>query len=555
MNRYLTLTKTFIAAIGMSAPQDKRRKIMIVILSLFGIFGVLLPVCVAVGVLVKLMTETLLPIGQPTLGIQLMFQVISIFTVIFGFNVIVNEFYFSNDIEFLLPWPLRAYQIVASKFTAAFYNENMMQFALVLSCVIGYGIGSKMGILNWLLSLIGIVTLPILPLAYCGIISLIVMGFTRFIRNKDVLQRVTVILIIGLLLLFVGSIGFLQEMDIDSYVETLAKGDQNFFRVMNLIFPNVPLFVKTFSDGSLLALLSYILVNVIVLAILIGLSELLYFKGVIGLTSSGSSQKATDMGKLLSKCKQHSPAYSYFLKEVRILTRTPVFFTNCILMNFLWPIFIYAVYKIQSHRLTLTMLRDLYARHDLRIQLFFLFGIVGISLIVAALNSISSNAISREGKHFSFMKYIPLPYFTQWNVKVFTGILFSGAGVLLYFIPACILLRVPLIHILLFTLLSLLSISFVSYLGIYLDSIQPKLIWDDEMSALRENYNTFFSMAISIAFTLVICVGGFFLFCNTQISIVVTALILVCILAASNIIVLLLTKKSGIRNIQEQEEA
>ena len=33
-------------------------------------------------------------------------------------------------------------------------------------------------------------------------------------------------------------------------------------------------------------------------------------------------------------------------------------------------------------------------------------------------------------------------------------------------------------------------------------------------------------MAISIAFTVVVCVGGFFLFCNTKISIGFTALIL-----------------------------
>ena len=129
MNQYKTLTKTFIAAISMSQAQDKKRKIMIIILSMFALFGVLLPVSIGVGLLVKLMTETLAPIGCQALGIQLMFHVISIFTVIFGINVIFNEFFFSNDIEYILPWPLRAYQIVASKFTAAFYNENIMQFS------------------------------------------------------------------------------------------------------------------------------------------------------------------------------------------------------------------------------------------------------------------------------------------------------------------------------------------------------------------------------------------------------------------------------------------
>ncbi len=554
MNRYLTLTKTFIAAIGMSEPQDKRRKIMIAILSAFGVFGVLLPVTIAVGVLVKLMTETLQPIGCESMGIQLMFHIICLFTVIFGINVIFNEFYFSNDIEFLLPWPLRAYQIVASKFTAAFYNENIMQFLLVLACIIGYGLGSGMGILNWILSLIGIVTLPIIPLAYCGIVSMLLMAFTRIIRNKDLIQRLSVALMFIMVIALVGSIGFLQNMDIDTYVQTLASGDQTFFNVMNYIFPNVPLFVKTFSEGNIVALLGYVAVNVVVVGIMLLLSEALYFKGVIGMTSSNTNTKNKDIDKLLAGCKQRSPGFSYFMKEVRILTRTPVFFTNCIAINFLWPIFVYAMLKIQHYDISITNLRALYANKDIRIQLIFLLGIVGISVLVAAINSLSSNAISREGKHFSFMKYIPVSYWIQWNAKALIGIIFPAAGVLVFFIPVCIILQIPALHILLFTLLSLMSITFVSYMGIYIDSIQPKLIWDDEMSALRENYNTFFSMTISIAFTAIVCVGGFFLFCNTEISLAVTALILVIILAIANLIVLFATRKSGVRNIQEQEE-
>ena len=335
----------------------------------------------------------------------------------------------------------------------------------------------------------------------------------------------------------------------------MASGDQTFFRVMNILFPNVPLFVKTFSEGNVLALLAYIAIHVVAVGILLGLSELLYFRGVIGLTSAGEKHHKKSLDQLLKQSKQKSPALSYFLKEVRILVRTPVFFTNSIAINFLWPIFLYAMYKIMHYDLTLAFLREQYATRNLRIQLFFLLGIVGISTIVAAINSLSSNAISREGKHFSFMKYIPVPYFTQWNVKAFVGIVFPAAGVLIYFIPACILIQVPISHIIVFVLLSLMSITFVSYMGIYIDSIQPKLIWDDEMSALRENYNTFFAMACSIGFTLIVCVGGFFLFCNTHISIAFTAMLLILILAVANLIVLYLTNRSGIRNIEEQEEA
>ena len=554
MNKYLTLTKTFIASVGMSKPQDKRRKVMIVILSLFAIFGVLLPVCFGVGLLLKLMTETLIPIGCEDLGIELMFYIICLFTVVFGVNVIFNEFYFSNDIEYLLPWPLHAYQIVASKFSAAFFNENIMQFTLVFSCIVGFGIGSKMGILNWLLSIIGIITLPIIPLIYCAIFSMLIMSFTRLIRNKDIIQKISVALLFLMIIALVASIGFIQNMDIDNYIETLATGDGTLFRIFNIIFPNVPLFVKTFHEASLSALLAYIGVHVIYIAIMLWIAEKLYFRGVIGLTSATTHRKEKDLDKLLSSCKQHNPAYTYFLKDIRMLVRTPVYFTNCIAINFLWPVFVYAMVKIAGYDLSLSRLRELYAHRDLKIQLFFLLGIVGISVLVSALNSLCSGAISREGKHFSFMKYIPLSYMSQWNAKVWVGMVFTFVGVWIFFLPACILIRIPVIHILIFLVLSVLSIHFICYMGIYIDSIQPKLIWDDEMSSLRENYNTFFAMAIAMAFSGIVCVGGFFLFSNTKISITFTVLLLLVLLLIANLIVVSITYKNGARNLAEQEE-
>ena len=43
-------------------------------------------------------------------------------------------------------------------------------------------------------------------------------------------------------------------------------------------------------------------------------------------------------------------------------------------------------------------------------------------------------------------------------------------------------------------------------MGMLMDSVNPKLVWEDALSALRENYNTFFGMAIAIVIAAVL--GG-----------------------------------------------
>lgn len=554
MNKYFTLTKTFISAIEMSKPQDKRRAVMMVVLSVFAIFGVLIPISFGAGFLVHVTTSLLSPMGHADLGITLMLHAISIFTFIFGIGVILNELYFSNDIEYLLPWPLRAYQIVAAKFTATGFSENIMQAILVLACVIGYGTAAHMGILNWLLSVIGLVTLPIIPLVYCTVISMVIMAFTRLIKNKDVMQRISVFLIfLFIIVLFWGIFSF-QNMDMDLTMQALSKSEPEFMKLLNVLLPGVPLFVKMFSQCSFSAMLQYLAVNTVWIIVMLVLSEVLYFKGILGRTSSVRAVSVKHRAGIIEKCRVHTPGFSYFLKEVRILLRTPIFFSNCIIVNFLWPILIFGVIKLLPYHISIASLRAQYASGDINIRVFFLFGTVALSVIITALNSISSNAISREGKHFSFMKYIPLPYKTQWNVKAWVGILFPVLGIFIYYIPLFILMHMPFKDCLLYLGICLLSVCLIAYLGIYIDSNQPKLIWDDELSALRENYNTFFTMAVAIGIGLFICLGGFLLFYRTDIIFPAIAVLVLLLLVTANLMVFTLTSIHGVKNIEEQEE-
>lgn len=555
MSSYIRLVKVFITAIGMSHSQDKKRKVMLAILSCFAVFGVLLPATFGIGLIVNLMTKTLMEAGGATLGIQMMFYVICVFSVLFGINVIFNEFYFSNDIEYLLPLPLRPYQIIASKFTAAFISENFMQVLLVLGSVIGFGMAFGLSPVGYCISIVGIITLPMIPLVYCGLFSMVVMYFTRIIKNKDVIHKITTILMLVLLLGLVSSVGFLKDMDIDHYVAAMVDGNQTFFQVMNWIFPHIRLLVTAMSDNSILHLLAYLLLHVVYIAVFLVAAELLYFDGVIGLNSAKNRGSKKDINTLIMASRQRNPKWAYFKKELQILLRTPAFFMNCIVINFLWPIFLYAIGKLQNVEMSISYFRAIYAKGAEEIRLPFLLLIVILSVIITAMNSIASNAFSREGKHFSFIKYIPLSYTVQWDIKAGISIVISTVGIWIYLLIGFILIDMPVLHILFYMVISILSIWFVSYMGVLIDSIQPKLIWDDEMSALRENYNTFFSMAIAMVFLGIVCGGGYLIFCHTKITLTTFALLLTGVLLLANLVIFQITRKVGIRNIEEQEEA
>ena len=89
---------------------------------------------------------------------------------------------------------------------------------------------------------------------------------------------------------------------------------------------------------------------------------------------------------------------------------------------------------------------------------------------------------------------------------------------LLCVVGACLWLNTGIIFTLFCCLLSLLSVAYSSYFGIYMDSVNPKLIWDDELNALRGNYNIFFNMAMAIVTEGAICAGAYLLYKYTGIG-------------------------------------
>ena len=554
MNSFISLTKTLISSLSMSKPQDRRRKIITNIFSFFIVFFVMVPAAFFCGFFVKMTAEMLSGVGGEAAGLHLVLHVLALFTLVFGFNVILNQLYFSSDIEFLLPWPLKARQIMASKFTAAYVGENLMQFIFVAASVIGFWLGAGMSVGRTIFSVIGVVTLPLLPMAYCAILSMLIMSFTGIIKNRDTIQKVTMILIFGVLIaILIGAVS-LMNVDFNQAIMQLATGDQTFFSVMDIIFPNVSLLMESIHNDNILAFLGYILVNVAAVAVMLLLSEALYLRGVIRLSSLPEKKRSQSFDSLLKKSRQRSAGVSYFLKEVRLLIRSPMYLTHCVLVNFIWPVFAYAVYCLLPDKYSMEEMHSLYMQNE---SVGFLFGaavVTGVTMLLASLNSIGSNAISREGKHFPFMKYIPVPYKTQWNAKSWVSVMFTVIGVLVFAIPFAVILQLPPLHILAFAVLCILSAMFVSYMGVYMDSIQPKLVWDYESSVLRENYNMFYCMGIVIVLVGVLCVGGYFLFSGMGLPVWLIGLIYGGTLAALNLLVYCLLLRSGGRNIAEQEE-
>ena len=123
----------------------------------------------------------------------------------------------------------------------------------------------------------------------------------------------------------------------------------------------------------------------------------------------------------------------------------------------------------------------------------------------------------------------------------------------MYAIPFFIIIHVPILTLLLYLLIIILGISFVSFIGLLIDSAFPKLIWDDEADSLRENYNTFIAMGYSLLLFTTLCGGGYYLIDHKSITNEQFTIATFVILLLGNLLLYLISRKKISRNIRNQE--
>lgn len=548
MNNYLSLTKLFMKTIAMSSITDKKKKLVFNILLAIVVLFVFIPFILFSGLFVYTSTVSLKQVGFASIGLELLCIIIGIFTFTFSFNVLLNQLYFSEDIEHILPLPIKQQVVLLAKFTACFIAENIMQFLIILVGIIAYCFALNLSLKNFLISLIGIVTLPIIPMVYCGIISILLMNFTKVIRNKETVRKISIVFLLIIMLLFINSINFLQQFNLEEYIINFALGNHKFLDIMRVIFPHVFLFVDAITRCSVGSLLLYLVANILYIILLLFTGKLFYYDSLIGLTSKNTNS-ITKIS--LNNLKHNSIFKAYLFKEFKILFRSPTYFINCLLINVLWPLFVYVIYKISFSKYSLQDIIILSSNKNFLLILTMF--VVGVSVIVPALNSIASSSFSREGSSFYFMKYIPVKYSLQWFIKVLVSFIVSFIGINILCLIFYIVIGLPLKNILFLIIISSLCILVVSLLGVLVDSIQPKLIWDDEANSLRENYNTFIVMGFALLLC-VIMVLGIFYFNKFGININSINIVLFLILLELNMILFEIGLKYISHNILIQEE-
>ena len=552
MIHYLDLTKLFIKSLRINKLNKKGGKALFYLLVAILVLFVFIPILGVYTIFVYETMSKLNDLDMAVAGFEALLFIVSVFSFVFGFNVLLNELYFSEDIENILPLPVKSETLVAAKFSSCFIVENLILFVFLLLAVIAYVYALELPFYYILISLIGIIFIPMIPMVFCTLLLFIIISILKKFLKTNAIRKIGYILL-GLLIILISYILWkLSFFNFEAYLETFASGDHTFLEVMRYVFPPVYFFAKGLNEGSILYMLLSAVISLLYFGVMIIAAKYLYYDSVVGITSKDTDSKKRS-NNLITNFKVRKPEVHYFLKDIKIIFRSPTFLINCVLINFIWPIFIYLIFRIALPSYTIDFMRNAILNQDPTFNIRILLFVIGIPIIITSFNSLASSAFSREGKNFHFIKYIPLKYGLQWRSKYLVSFILSFIGVCMYAIPFFIIIHVPILTLLLYLLIIILGISFVSFIGLLIDSAFPKLIWDDEADSLRENYNTFIAMGYSLLLFTVLCGGGYYLIDHKSITNEQFTIATFVILLLGNLLLYLISRKKISRNIRNQE--
>lgn len=411
-----------------------------------------------------------------------------------------STFFFSKDTAYLLPLPVSSASIVIAKALVVISGQLPVMLLAGVPLFAAYIVSSQCTILGAIVLFLGIFLAPSITAVAVGIFILLLMRLMPFFANKDRFN-----LIAGLISM-VSAVGIgissstlsSQGAEDPSQLIEVLKNSK-FLTLSDRIFIQNPLITGVVLDHSLMDFVLFIAVGIIFSLVFLFTAQKLYFK-----TALSSSSQNTKI-KNVKAVKEGSPALSYLKTEYKSIFRSPSYLTNCVLAAFLVPLMLVVMIFVVPE---FKELRELGAHFPIQEMmdlpaLGLLIG-VGAGMFSGSMSSLSGTVFSRMGQNISFMKYIPMPLEKQIQIKSLSGILLSIPAGIIYLIPFHYLVNYPIYVDILYLIAYTASSVLVNMIGVLIDAYHPKLIWDDETAAIKNNLNAVFDVFAGILLSVIV---------------------------------------------------
>lgn len=504
MNRKIRLFKTFLKNSEIFSIGSNTKNKIFSILKIVGTLILILFGSFSLGIIVQPSYEYLKPLGLDWVIIRTIFLLASIVTIITAFLFIINAFYFSSDVENQLYLPVEPGDLIISKLAVVTLYEIGSKLLFFIPAMLIYGFASKSPLIFYIKSFIALALIPIVPMAIVGILVMILMRFSGIFKNKERFRTfamsLAIIFSIGINVL-IGKLSTTIEKG--SYLPAFLTGEGITGKILTFLFPSTMFLGEGFRypNKFLINLGITVLLSTLALALFYFVGNKIYIEGALGLQETAARRKKLTSDALKRASAGHLPVITIALNEWKSIFRTPAYLMNGVAGILIIPIFLtYALFTggdLGNGESIQDLTRELGSNLS-NLPITFII-VNGIMFFNSILNLMTSTMISREGKNFQIMKIIPVSYRTQIIGKIIPPYLLITLVNILLVVGTGYLLNLKPIHLVISFLFGLITSYSAMLLSALPDVMFPKLNWDTEIKAMKQNPNFFFVMLIVAA--------------------------------------------------------
>lgn len=439
---------------------------------------------------------------------------------IFGLGIIqtifssINILYFTKDSEYLLPLPLKPYQIILARTNVMLIAEYVIIFLIGFIPLVMYGILTGAGITYYLIMILAVILVPILPVLLISMLVMFIMSFAKLTKNRNRFQLFATLLVLAIIIaLSISTSGMKQDLTNEEMAQMVVQANGMIELVKGYV-PTVDYLMEALTTNSLFTAIVEVLktlgITIIGFIVYMLIAQKIYFKGLVGnLFGGGASSSNKEINQ---KEYRNSKLYkSYVGKEFKNMARNPVFLMQCLIPAVLIPIImVVVVYAgLNSDGMGLEQITQMV--QQMPTNTFFIACIIlGVIQFFTMFIYISITAISRDGENAVFMKYIPVSLYKQYMYKIIPNIIMNIVTIIITLGMAEYLLRLPAITLIALFIVATIMGILQSIAMIIVDLKRPKLNWDSEYAVAKQNLNLVFPVLLAMI-NIAIMVGLVFL--------------------------------------------
>lgn len=487
MNNIINLTKIFLITSFNRNGNRKNKKTGRVLLYAF-LFIYL------IGIFSYLSYELIISlkaINQETSFVGLILMTIISLIMLSTVVSVINVLYFSDDNRFILPLPVKPYEVLFAKMNTLLIYVYFEELIIGLVPLLMYGYLTNQSIIYYFLLLLVLLVLPLIPLLIASMLVIVIMALLKGIKNKSLVQLVTTTIAI---ILSLSISMFSSSMSSNEDVMILIAKAGAVLEIYKKAFFTMPLAINTLIDYNLLSLLLLIVVSVFCYIIVCLSTHKLYYRGMLGslYSSSGISNRKINEKDAY---KSRGLLFTYVMKELRVYLRKPTFFVQLILPTLILAPFMIGImyFSVASQSADeINMVMELFFMNK-EFEGYIISGLIIASMFFTMYCTMPSIAISKDGHDAYIMKYIPVAFYKQVIYKMIPDILLCILPYLISGTLLVILFKTPLKFVLL-CLPVVIVYSIAHSFIILTDLRKPKIEWTSEIYIVKNNFRTLFTL-------------------------------------------------------------